>query len=240
MSRQSIYVLAALAMLHSFAAAQPPVRVVDVEEPSESPFRPVQLEQPAVPLSDAGVRFAWEQEPENSPFRAGNLFGLAYFSGVQYNIADEVRFHSATVSTIYFFEDNLSVSLEASAIYGDRVVPRRETLFPYSFRFGEGSEGTFHGGAGQIVWRCHYLNYGTWSLYAEVGNGISYLTRSVPADGTNFNFILLGGVGFTKQISDSIHFTFGHRWLHLSNGGTRNRNPAYDGFMWNAGFFMQF
>ena len=240
MTRIYIAILVTLALHYGSAEAQPPLRVIDVVQPVDGPLRDVAVDQPETSLGDAGLRFAWEAEPPSSPFAAGSCVGVAYATSTYHNFADDVRFHSVNIGAAYYFVDNLSLSLEARAIYGDRVVPRDDSLFPNSLNFDFGNEGSYFGGALQSVMRCHFVNYGSWSLFVEAGAGLSYLSKSVPADGTNFNFLLLAGLGLTKQISDSVHFMIGHRWVHLSNASTQSRNPAYDGKMIYAGFLKEF
>jgi hypothetical protein len=91
--------------------------------------------------------------------------------------------------------------------------------------------------------RCHVLNYGSWSAFADGGVGLSYLSKSVPADGTNWNFVLTAGVGITKQICEDTHWICGARWFHLSNGAFFNpgsRNPGYDGGFLYTGLLFQY
>lgn len=66
-----------------------------------------------------------------------------------------------------------------------------------------------------------------WTLFADVGPGISWSDTAVPPRGTRFNFLLLGGGGAAWPIGRQVEALVGVRWIHLSNNGRegRRRNP---------------
>jgi hypothetical protein len=237
--RQLVWILAAV-VVANVAAAQTPTRVIELE-PQQS-TDPANAVPPS--LSEYGLRLPWDPEPPNSPFREGSWVGLGYFSGGFGIFADDARLYGLHIGGGYYFMDNVSFNLEAIAFYGDRVVPRAEVEAKESWYLVPptgANEGPTYGGGFQGLLRCHFLNYGSWSLYADGGTGFSYLTRSIPSDGTNYNFILTAGLGLTKQISECTHLMIGHRWFHLSNGAFFTaQNPGYDAKMIYAGLLVQY
>jgi len=65
-----------------------------------------------------------------------------------------------------------------------------------------------------------------WSLDAGIEFGVHYAARSVPADGTHFQFVLAPGLDLQPVDGP---WRVGLRWLHLSNGNVRPGNSGYDG-----------
>jgi hypothetical protein len=76
-----------------------------------------------------------------------------------------------------------------------------------------------------LQWRVHRT--GPWTTFIEIGPGVSWSNRPVPANGTQFNFVTIVGTGFTREIRVRTRLVAGFRWFHLSNGGRlgSQRNP---------------
>ena len=185
------------------------------------------------PLREAGLRFAWESEPENRPFRQGNWVSMAYGAAVLGVFADDARMYSAYGGMGYYFRSNLSFNVNLGAHYGDRNVNRDTQL----------DTGDFYGGSIEFLMRNHVVNYGTWSAFVDGGLGFSLLTNPVPADATTYNYVLTAGAGITKQLDECTHFIAGIRWYHLSNGSFFNssaKNAGYDGKMIYAGLLYSY
>lgn len=206
---------------------------------------------PPAPLGEAGWRFAWDNEPANSPFKAGSWAAVAYMSGDFGIFADNAELWGAHYGIGYYYRDNVSFNVEVFGLYGSLLVRRPESdppivtpqgILPGEFRgTPRGNEAPIYGIATQALIRCHVLNYGTWSLYGDWGVGFAYLSKSIPSDGTNYDFILTAGVGFTKQLADSVHLIGGCRWFHFSNGAFfTDVNPGYDSKMVYLGLLVNY
>jgi len=66
-----------------------------------------------------------------------------------------------------------------------------------------------------------------WTLFVELGPGISWSDTTVPPRGTRFNYLLLAGSGVSRRLTRQCHALAAFRWLHISNNGRegRGRNP---------------
>lgn len=198
----------------------------------ESGRSSVQCDQP-VPLSETGLRFGWETEPENSPFRQGSWVSMGYGAVVLGVFTEDVRMYSLYGGMGYYFSDNISLNVNLGAHFGDQDVDRETQI----------DTGDFFGGSVEFLMRNHVVNYGTWSAFVDGGLGFSLLTQPVPADATAYNFVLTAGVGIIKQLDDCTHFIGGVRWYHLSNGSFFNspsKNAGYDGKMIYAGLLYSY
>lgn len=81
-----------------------------------------------------------------------------------------------------------------------------------------------------------------WSLFAELGPGISWSDTRVPPRGTGFNYLLLAGSGVMVRLGRQAHLVTGFRWLHISNNGRegRARNPDIEALGGYAGVAVSF
>jgi hypothetical protein len=75
--------------------------------------------------------------------------------------------------------------------------------------------------------RARIYRRGRLSVFLEGEIGVSEADTLVPPRGTRFNYLALGGVGFTTRIGSAVHLLTGLKLLHLSNNGLagRDRNP---------------
>jgi hypothetical protein len=81
-----------------------------------------------------------------------------------------------------------------------------------------------------------------WSVFVEVGPGISWSDTRVPPRGTEFNYLALAGGGLMGRLGRQTHMVTGFRWLHISNNGLegRARNPDIEAFGGYAGISVAF
>ncbi len=131
----------------------------------------------------------------------------------------------------YFVVDNVEVSGELGFWYHDI----------------EGEEGTDfddeQSGNLSIIFRWHFLNRESWTLFADAGVGLMIATGEVPPGGTDVNFTPRIGAGFTHQIGDSQNrFVVGVRWQHFSNARITgdDDNPGRDDAMLYGGVIFPF
>ena len=66
-----------------------------------------------------------------------------------------------------------------------------------------------------------------WSAFWEFEVGVSESDTYVPPRGTRFNYLAIGGGGFTMRVRPGVHALGGLRWIHVSNNSLagRDRNP---------------
>ena len=91
-----------------------------------------------------------------------------------------------------------------------------------------------------LRWRL--LEPGAWTLFVDVGPGISWSDTTVPPRGTRFNYLLLAGSGLARRLGRQSHAIVGFRWLHVSNNGRegRGRNPDIEALGGYAGVSLSF
>ena len=87
------------------------------------------------------------------------------------------------------------------------------------------------GGGGTLLFRWHFVNEPTWSLYADLGCGIIGTTAPVPSGGTATNFTPQAGGGVSFAISPAVRLMLGVRWYHISNANTGQMNPGRNSLM---------
>lgn len=121
-------------------------------------------------------------------------------------------------SNAYYFRDNLALIAEIGVYWG--------RVYQDKIGFPDETTGGFSMDAG---FRYHWLKSDKWSLFSEALIGYSVLSKSLPANGTNFNFVLQGGGGISRELSDRVRLVAGGRYFHMSNGSFfRTPNPGYD------------
>ncbi|MBL0922491.1 MAG: acyloxyacyl hydrolase [Phycisphaerales bacterium] len=85
-----------------------------------------------------------------------------------------------------------------------------------------------------LLFRWHFLNFDTWTVFVDGGAGVLVSTDLVPDTGTGFNFTPRAGVGGTIRLGESANrLVLGARWNHISNARIKgeDRNPSRDGIM---------
>lgn len=94
-----------------------------------------------------------------------------------------------------------------------------------------------------MIFRWHFYNKETWSIYIDGGIGMLFSNDDVPNDGTSMNFTPRAGAGFTHQITDAgTRLQAGVRWAHISNARITgdDNNPSRDSVMIYAGLMIPF
>lgn len=86
-------------------------------------------------------------------------------------------------------------------------------------------------GAVNLMFRWHFIQQDSWSMFADAGAGLMLGTAKVPRGGSEFNFSVRAGLGFTSRLGDSPNRLIGGvRWQHYSNARTAGAddNPGTD------------
>ncbi len=73
------------------------------------------------------------------------------------------------------------------------------------------------------------------ALRLDLEAGLSYTTRSLPANGTHLSFALFAGLEWTSAPADPQAWIVGVRWFHSSHGGLFGQNGGYDGVLLRLG-----
>lgn len=93
------------------------------------------------------------------------------------------------------------------------------------------SGGNVWGGGATLLFRWHFINTDTWSLYGDAGCGVIGTTAPAPSNGTSFNFTPQVGGGVSFAIADDVRLMIGARWYHISNANTGESNPGRNSLM---------
>lgn len=83
-----------------------------------------------------------------------------------------------------------------------------------------------------LIFRWHFLDFETWTIFADGGVGMLVSTDNVPDGGTGFNYTPQAGGGATFRLGESrSRLVVGARWNHVSNAriNGEDRNPSRDG-----------
>ena len=94
-----------------------------------------------------------------------------------------------------------------------------------------------------MVFRWHFIDRGSWTVFTDAGIGALLATEEVPTGGTNFDFTPRAGLGFTHQLGDSSsRLIVGVRWAHFSNARLTgdDDNPGRDDIMFYGGVILPF
>ena len=123
---------------------------------------------------------------------------------------------------------NAAATIEYNKFTTDRTA-LLVTATPY--RIYNQDDGDVYAGEFQLGLRYHFAKFelGTVpvGLYGEILGGLTYGARSVPDEGSNFNFTQDTGVGFEIQLTEEVSWINGYRLKHLSNGNLFNDdNPS--------------
>jgi hypothetical protein len=138
---------------------------------------------------------------------------------------DHIKLTTGSLGVGYYLKDNFAISLQVPG---------------YWFEQPEASDAT--AGGLNLSLRYHFYQVGRFSFYGDIIGGISQATRSVPPDGTHFNFTLQLGPGVTFRIADHLHLMGGVRPFHLSNAAIEgiNHNPDLNAVEGYAGVMFTF
>ena len=144
-----------------------------------------------------------------NPFPEGLWTGDTYFS-LAVQPWEREQLYSGVVGMNYYFWSNWSFGLELKGLEGLQPIENVTS-------FG-----------GDFVLRTHLLVRQNWSIFAEFEPGILESSNRIPPSGTDFNFTLETGFGFTRHLWDRTDLLAGIRYLHLSNARQEgpDRNPS--------------
>ena len=113
----------------------------------------------------------------------------------------------------------------AGITYGIRDGLALKIASPLYYVWQRGTDGYLFG----LTWgvRGRLLRRPRWSAFWEFEVGVSESDTYVPPRGTRFNYLAIGGGGFTIRIRPGVHALGGLRWIHVSNNSLagRDRNP---------------
>jgi hypothetical protein len=80
---------------------------------------------------------------------------------------------------------------------------------------------------------------GQRAWFAEAGGGLQYAVgSSFPADGTHFQFTVIGGVGRSFGLGAGRTLDVGLRWFHISNANLLPSNSGYDSIQLTVGITL--
>jgi hypothetical protein len=150
---------------------------------------------------------------ESDPFPQG-LWTLETFGTYGNQPWMREQLYSGTVGISYYFWPNWCFGFESNGLYG--LQPMRDVT-----SFG-----------GNFLLRTHLIVEPGWSLFADFAPGLLESSDRIPAGGTDFNFTIETGVGFTAHLWDRTDLLTGFRYLHLSNARQEgaDRNPSLNAF----------
>ncbi|MBM4108407.1 MAG: acyloxyacyl hydrolase [Phycisphaerae bacterium] len=103
--------------------------------------------------------------------------------------------------------------------------------------YADQSEHDAFGGSASMIFRCHFVNTGDWTVYADLGIGAIASSDDVPEGGSSFNLHPRAGAGLTRRLDDAgTRLQVGVRWHHVSNARIfgDGDNPARDRAMFYA------
>jgi hypothetical protein len=143
------------------------------------------------------------------PFPAGHWTIDTYFSYDNQPWGRE-QLYGGVIGADYYFWSNWSFGLEFKGL--DALQPG-----PNAASFGA-----------DLKLRTHLLVRQNWSIFSDVCGGILESSHRIPPTGTDFNFTIATGFGFTRHLWDHTDLLGGIRYLHLSNARQEgpDRNPS--------------
>ena len=141
-------------------------------------------------------------------------FGAA----LSYELKDsDNQIRNVSIEFEYFVENNLSLDLGFHLL---DVVQSGEDAIAFNTTV-------------QLRW--HFIHENTWSMFMEGGTGLWRSSDNVPANGSEFNFTVQVGAGFSFDAGNNNRWLIGARWYHISNANTYNSNPGRDNLTLWAG-----
>lgn len=200
----------------------------------------------------AGTAAAKAEEPEAAPLiRAEMRFDEPVAEvAPEFGRAD-TWWWSIGAGAAHDFEDSTDLNVNVAARYfiADDVEFMVEVGLWYYNQPGDDAIG-FNP---NMVFRWHFVNRPSYSIYADAGIGVVVATDDVPAErdidgeiveGTPFGFTPRVGVGASFRLSEDsgARLEIGLRWAHVSNARLSgdDDNPARDSAMLYAGLVFPF
>lgn len=146
----------------------------------------------------------------------------------------------AGVADSFNSETDFAIHLGASYFVVDDVEIAGELAL---WRYDLADDSTF-GVNPNLVFRWHFVNERSYTLYADIGIGLVFSADDVPDDGTSVNFTPRAGLGMTFLLDESRAWRgqVGVRWAHVSNARLQgdDDNPSRDSIMVYAGIIIPF
>jgi len=122
----------------------------------------------------------------------------------------------------HFVENNLSLDLGIHLLDVEQV----------------GKDAIGLNASAQLRW--HFIDANSWSMFVEGGVGLLRTGANVPTGGSEFNFTIQLGSGFSFDAGNNNRWLVGARWFHISNANTYNNNPGRDSVMLWTGISFPF
>jgi hypothetical protein len=81
-----------------------------------------------------------------------------------------------------------------------------------------------------------------WTMFVEIGPGVSWSDTATPPRGTRFNYLLVANTGFMYRLTPQVHAVMNARLLHLSNASLKGRdhNPDIEALGATFGIYFRF
>jgi hypothetical protein len=116
-----------------------------------------------------------------------------------------------TVGFNAYFLDNISVGCEMDGLYAPQPKPAT-------------------GGGIAVTMRGHFLQGDGWTMYGDTALGLTLFNEATPPGGSEFDFAVGVGAGFTVRMTEHIDLMLGTRFFHISNAGLYgdHHNPSFN------------
>lgn len=155
----------------------------------------------------------------------GARFVQAHLSGPVYNFGDEGYQYRFALGACAASRGPLSLQFD--------VVASSIDAYPHTGVGGGRALGL--GVDGVLRWRLGAER--RW--FAEAGGGMQYaIGSSFPADGTHFQFTVIGGLGRSVDLGRGRTLDVGLRWFHISNANLLPSNSGYDSIQLTVGLTL--
>jgi hypothetical protein len=155
----------------------------------------------------------------------GDRFVQARVSGPVYNFGDEGNQVSVALGACAASRGALSLQVDG-VLSGIDAAPHA----------GVGG-GRALGIGVDTVLRWRLFDARRW--FVEAGGGVQYaIGSSFPADGTHFQFTVIGGVGRSIELGAQRSLQVGVRWFHISNANVLPSNSGYDALQLVVGYSL--
>jgi Lipid A 3-O-deacylase (PagL) len=178
-------------------------------------------------LCDAAVQAQPAPAPPVSPFDAGAV-SVEFDAGVlveAWNLNREREWLLDVTGSVWWaFQDNVAVGAE---FRHTRVYQETPNAFVQGF---------------SPLFRWRFLRRDAWSMFMEVGPGISWSDIETPPLGTKFNYLFQGSGGAMWRVGGNVHAVAAFRFLHVSNNGREGQphNPDIEGMGGLGGITVTF
>ena len=139
-------------------------------------------------------------------------------------ITSPARIETGNIGVGYYVMDHVALNLEAAG-FADQQ-PGKDAIISDL----------------DILLRHHVWVQDRFSLFLDVGGGLTYATHPIPNYATYFNFLAEAGIGATWRLQDNFYLIGGGRWLHFSNAALKgpDRNPSTNALEGYVGVMFTF